>query len=140
LLVEQLLPHRRPALLVVEFSSQNDCDIAIIGRISGDHPFAREGFASSVIAAELGAQAFGILLGLESGEEGASPRVGYLVSLNEVRFSTPHLPVETNLVVNVRIEARIGDLSLAWFEVLFEGSIAAAGKVGLFVPPDELAQ
>jgi predicted hotdog family 3-hydroxylacyl-ACP dehydratase len=126
-------------LLVVNFSLQSNRAVSIVGRIPEDHPLVQSGRASSLLATELAAQATGILVGLASRKPGFSPGHGYLVSLNKVRLLVPHLPVEVDLVADVRLEAQVGNLSIAQFEVKQEGLRVANGQVGLYVPIQEQA-
>jgi predicted hotdog family 3-hydroxylacyl-ACP dehydratase len=112
--VDELVPHRHPALLLTEVEAELTDGIVCIGMVPADHPLAHESGARAILGVELAAQAAAAHEGLhalrESGTE-REPKLGYLVSIRTCRLNVPFLVVGKRLRARVRLIGTAGPLS-----------------------------
>jgi predicted hotdog family 3-hydroxylacyl-ACP dehydratase len=134
--VADLVPHGRPALLIETVSALHEDGIDCVGAIPGDFALAREGLAPAFVGLEMAAQAAAIYEVLHRGAEdaGCARRVGFLVSLRDVRLEQPDLPVGVRLVASVRSLGGVGSLGLYEARIDLDGSTVVRGTIGTFVP------
>lgn len=138
--IEALVPHRWPMRLVEAVIERGDGWIRCSGRVPADSPLASGGRAPAVLAIELAAQGAAVLEALLRGEGEAAeggPRLGYLVSLQDVRLEQPTIPAGEPLLAEVRQTG--GAAALARYEAIVtsqDGSqVFAAGTFGTFALP-----
>ena len=112
--VDELVPHRHPALLLTEVEAELADGVVCVGMISADHPLAHESRAPAILGVELAAQAAAAHEALRArGESGTvrAPNLGYLVSIRTCRLKVPFLVVGKRLRARVRLIGTAGPLS-----------------------------
>ena len=137
IVVEKLLPHAAPALLVIEVVHYTDDEICCIGRIPSDHPSVSGGFAPSTMALEFGAQSAGVLLGvrrLSLNPDSASPEFGYLVSLKDVVMDMGVVPAARPLRAKAKLKAEFGKLALFSVRIDLDDERVLGGHLGIAAP------
>lgn len=134
--VADLVPHGRPALLIETVSALHEDGIDCVGTVPADFALAREGLAPAFVGLEIAAQAAAIYEALRRGVEdgGSVRRVGFLVSLRDVRLEQPDLPVGVPLMASVRSLGGAGSLRQYEARIELDGSTVVRGTLGTFVP------
>ena len=97
---ESLIPHRRRMQLIKRVKAMAENNLQAETTAEREWPLAREGMVSSLISAELVAQAISAWSTLRHGK-GAAPRIGLLVGIKEAEFSKADIPVRTPLTVQI---------------------------------------
>jgi predicted hotdog family 3-hydroxylacyl-ACP dehydratase len=137
--VEGLIPQAGVARLVEAVLELREDGIDCAGRVPSTHPMAREGEVPAFLGLELAAQAAAVFEALRRREKGghANPRVGFLVSLRDVRIDLRTFPVEASLVASIRSLGGAASLALYQVRVLHRGVVGVQGTLGTFLPPSE---
>jgi len=135
--VAGLIPQAGVARLVESVLELRADGIDCAGRIPSGHPLVREGRAPAFLGLEMAAQAAAAFEALRRREhEGqAAPRVGFLVSLRDVRLSMPELPAGVPLVASIRPLGGAASLALYEVRVLHAGVVVVHGTLGTFMHP-----
>lgn len=134
--VAGLIPQAGVARLVESVLELRPDGIDCEGRIPARHPLVRGGSAPAFLGLELAAQAAAVFEALRRLErEGpGEPRVGFLVSLRDVRLDRDELPADAPLVASVRSLGGTPPLALYQARVLHAGVVALEGTLGTFLP------
>ncbi len=136
--IEELLPHRGPALLLVDVIEVDAQKIRAVGRIASDHPaVGSEGTAPVVLAVELAAQGAAVLEAWNAGDREGESRIGYLVGLRSVGLAEGTLPAETPLQVWVRREASAPPLARFSMRVWTREVEWATGILSTYLPAED---
>ncbi len=125
--VEQLLPHRGPALFLREVLSAGPEGIVCRGRIPAEHALARHGRVPLMAAIEFGAQAAAVPVELPEG--GLVTPSGFLIGVKRVELLQAELPVETDVEVWLRSTGSAGALTVSQFSVWHDGAVVMRGAV-----------
>ncbi len=97
---EILIPHRRRMQLIKRVKVMAGNSLQAETTAEEEWPLCREGMVSSLISAELVAQAVSAWSTLRHGK-GATPRIGLLVGIKEAEFSKADIPLRTPLTVHI---------------------------------------
>lgn len=97
---EILIPHRRRMQLIKRVKAMAGNSLQAETTAEEEWPLSREGMVSSLISAELVAQAVSAWSTLRHGK-GATPRIGLLVGIKEAEFSKADIPLRTPLTVQI---------------------------------------
>lgn len=108
--LDELVPHRPPALLLQRLIARTEDGLAAVAAVPRDSPFVRRGRVPALLALEMAAQAAAALEAL-AGLAGP-PRLGYLVGIRGATLPHPWLPVETQLRVEIRSAGRVPPLAV----------------------------
>jgi predicted hotdog family 3-hydroxylacyl-ACP dehydratase len=111
--IEELVPHRRPMLLLDAVSSGDEARIECRVSLRDDSPFVEGGRVRSTLAIEYMAQCVAAWAGLQGHAAGEPVRIGYLIGAREITLAVDYFFVGDDL----RIEATKvwGDLVLGHF-------------------------
>lgn len=134
--ITRLIPHEGVARMVESVVELRDDGIDCKGRISPGHALVRGGSAPAFVGLELAAQAAAVFEALRGPEQeaGSGARVGFLVSLRDVRLDLSELPAGVPLVVSVRALGGAGALGLYEVRVRHDGRLCVQGTLGTFAP------
>jgi predicted hotdog family 3-hydroxylacyl-ACP dehydratase len=135
--VAGLIPQAGIARLVESVLDLREDGIDCAGRIPARHPLVREGAVPAYVGLEMAAQAAAVFEALRRRErEGQSdPRVGFLVSLRDVRLDVPTLPVGGELIASIRSLGGAAPLAVYQVRVLLGDMVGVQGTLGTFLPP-----
>jgi predicted hotdog family 3-hydroxylacyl-ACP dehydratase len=111
--IEQLVPHRRPMLLLDSVSSGDEKHIECSVTLRDDSPFVEGGRVRSTLAIEYMAQCVAAWAGLQGHATHEPIRIGYLIGAREITLEVDHFFVGDHL----RVEATKvwGDMVLGHF-------------------------
>jgi len=104
--VEQLLPHRRPMIVVDRIVAADDRELLSETQIDDSHPLfdaAACGLPGWAII-ELMAQTVGLHGGLLAQRSNEPVRIGYLLGTRRLELARPGAPAGSTVRVNVRLE------------------------------------
>jgi predicted hotdog family 3-hydroxylacyl-ACP dehydratase len=137
--VAGLIPQAGVARLVQAVLDLREDGIDCAGRIPVRHPLVQAGAVPSFMGLEMAAQAAAVFEALRRRErdERTDPRVGFLVSLRDVRLNVPTLPAEVSLVASIRSLGGAAPLALYQVRVLHGDVVGVQGTLGTFLPPSE---
>jgi predicted hotdog family 3-hydroxylacyl-ACP dehydratase len=99
----ELIPHRGRSILLDEIASCAPGEIVCLSRIRDDFPYLKGGRAPAASALELAAQAAAAYTGLESRQDGARNRTGYIIAVREMRLAVNEFAVGTTLTIVCRL-------------------------------------
>lgn len=135
--VAMLLPHTQTARLLVSVLRHDQHEIEAIGEIPSDHPLVTDGVAPNLLGIELGAQAAAAHEALtREAETGRSqPRIGYLVRVRSVVFSTPDLPVACPLVISAQLDGTAPPMAMYRFTVSRGEAALMLGQLSTYSEP-----
>ncbi len=130
-----LIPHQPPMLFAEQIVAADAEGAISTGRIPAECPLAAEGRVPAHVGLELAAQTAGCWEALRrsEGTGDGGPRVGYLVSLEDVRLHRPSLPVEAPLTASIRMSACAPPLTHYAVEVACDGVLALSGTIGTYL-------
>lgn len=113
--LEELLPHRRPMLLLDEILQWDGSSARCLATIDEDHPFLRDHAAPSVLLLEIMAQTAGVAASLgrreqrtdhcATGSTGDAPHVGMIVRVAQMEVTTDRLLEGDRIITTARCEA-----------------------------------
>jgi len=135
--LERLLPHRPPALFVTAVSEDSDDAVTCFGQIPSGHPSVCNGFAPSTMAVEMAAQAAGVLMGIRHLSEDPGslpPRLGYLVSVRDMKIGVMAVPADHPLQVRVTLTATFGAMAMFFVRVDLDKDLVVEGHLGVAAP------
>jgi predicted hotdog family 3-hydroxylacyl-ACP dehydratase len=137
--VAGLIPHAGVARLVETVLELREDGIDCAGRFPPEHPMVRGGAVPAFVGLELAAQAAAVFEALRRREKDghSNPRVGFLVSLRDVRIDLRTFPVGVLLVASIRSLGSAAPLALYQVGVLHRGAVGVQGTLGTFLPPSE---
>jgi predicted hotdog family 3-hydroxylacyl-ACP dehydratase len=137
LLIETLLPHRRPMLMVGQVIEHNECSFVASARIDEDNPLLQDGRLPGYAGLELIAQASGLFLGLTYEGE-AKP--GAIVAVRSMQVFIPWLEVSS--LITIECEMMGGDEAAAMFQgrVLLDGETAVEATITVSTFPEGRAE
>lgn len=136
--IQDLLPHRRPMLLLTAIETVDDLGIRCLGWIDQGFFVAAEGQAPAILGLEMGAQAAGVHHAVKvarHAEPGASkPRRGFLVGIRSARFIATSLPTDATLSIDAIEHGTAGPLAIYDITVTGSGSSEALveGRVSIW--------
>lgn len=129
--VKELIPHRAGMCLLEEFEEytpETACTHAVVrhGLFTGD-----DGSVDPIVLIEYLAQLCACQAGYRARFEGAAPKQGFLVGLQDFRF---HRPVKTGDTIRLEMkrEIEVGSVFHARCRVVLDGEEAADGLLKLF--------
>jgi predicted hotdog family 3-hydroxylacyl-ACP dehydratase len=132
---EDLLPHRPPMRFVSGVMSESADGLACTARIPSGCGLVREGAAPAIAVVEAAAQCAALWEALtrarKAGAGGA--RVGYLVSLRDVRLHAARVPADT--AFGVRVALAEAAMPMTWYRMratLGAGEIAT-GEIATYL-------
>ncbi len=129
--VEELVPHRPPALFLRRLLARDGDGLAALAVAPGGSPFVRDGRAPAVLALEMAAQTAAALAAL--GGTGGAPGLGYLVGVREAAFPQPWLAAEALYVVTVHPAGGARALAVYDWRVEAGGVLYAGGTLSAFL-------
>jgi len=135
--VVALVPQAGVARLVESVVELREDGIDCAGCIPLGHSLVRGGSAPAFVGLELAAQAAAVFEALRrrqrEGESEGGARVGYLVSLRDVRLERRELPAGVPLVASIRSLGGAASLARYDVRVLHDGAVALQGTLGTFL-------
>lgn len=134
--VEQLLPHRPPMLFVRRVLAYDEHGVVAEAVLPEDCPLANGGAVPAIAAVEGAAQAAAAGEAMRQHDDERAllgERMGYLVSLRDIRFGQAQLPVGRPFVVVARLVSRVLPLSTYAVEAFVEGRLVLSGEIGTFL-------
>jgi 3-hydroxyacyl-[acyl-carrier-protein] dehydratase len=121
--VEDLLPHRRPWLLVDRVLELAEGRVRVEKRLAANDPLLDDGALPELLIVEALAQAAACLRGVEAGA-----RVGYLVAAGGFEFAGRARAGDTLLLTAIEV-ARLGALHRFVGEATVDGKWVARGEL-----------
>jgi len=107
---------------------------------SAESLFCRQGTVGSWVSLECMAQAVGAWAGYQGRLRGEPPRIGYLLGASRFQCRRPHLPLERELRIDVRMEIQmdegLGQFSGRTFDA---GELIASAMITVYSPADPAA-
>jgi len=136
-----LLPHAGEMIFVDQLLIHEELRTTCRFTWNRDSPFSDEaGCLPVALLIEVAAQAVGLHVGLEKGEEEKNPQIGFLIGINQVQL--PEAPLPPGVECRIEVEQTWNDQNYGVFIVkildLQENPIFS-GQLKLFQPnPEEL--
>jgi predicted hotdog family 3-hydroxylacyl-ACP dehydratase len=138
--VEQLIPHRGPAIVISRVLAHRHQEALVEALIEESGQYVAEGIAAAPLALELAAQAVAALVGLER-REGVGPAAsGYVVGVQQMKFFGGDFRVGDRLEISVRLEFREGPVGRFGFEITDGSSIRTCGSLTVYEPPVQISR
>ncbi|HVF61730.1 MAG TPA: hypothetical protein VNJ70_18135 [Thermoanaerobaculia bacterium] len=129
--VDELVPHRPPALFLRRLLARDGGRLAAFAAVPRDSPFVRDDRAPALLTVEMAAQAAAALAAL--GGPGGPPGLGYLVGVREAAFPQPWLAAEALYAVTVHPAGGARALAVYDWRVEAGGVLHGAGTLSAFL-------
>lgn len=131
MMIEDLVPHRQPFLLIDKvISHQKDEIVCQVDWSNAKFFHDRSDNLLAVSMPEMIAQAAAVMYGLQAPETGAIPALRMLAAIKQ--FSFYALPTQNVLQVKVRVHTSLGLHQVVYGAVYEEANLLAEGMVFLF--------
>ena len=140
-LLEALLPHRRPMLMLDRFLDGDGGEqgwARAEARIDEDHPFLEAGRGlPSWVLVEVFAQTAALIGGLQAREEGVPVPQGFLLGTRRLDCPVSHIPAGTDLVLEARTSFRDSNGMGAYHCRTLNDDLPLECVLTVFAPPGE---
>lgn len=132
--LEQLVPHRGPALLLSRVLSHHHTLTICEAIVTSSMQYLKQGSVSPALCIELGAQAAAVHASLTQEQSDGMPQVGHLVSCPNMQFFGGPLLEGCCLSVSVAPETSAGALRLFHVKVEEGEELRAEGDIAVQLP------
>ena len=138
--LDALLPHRPPMRFLESISSDSQTGLAGTAAIPAGCAFDRDGHASALAAIEAAAQGAAAWEAVRRRDEGgkSAPRIGYLVSMRDIRFHVAQVQVGRAFRIAVELEAASLPLTHYRIRAQRDGQTILDGAIATYLT-DEFA-
>ncbi len=116
--LEELVPHAHPMILIDSISEPEPGGLSSLVRISEDCPFyeASQG-VPSYVGIEYVAQTVAALAGLKAKRAGEDVKIGFLLGTRRLQATQPYFTLGSELTISVSPEFESTELAKFWGEV-----------------------
>jgi predicted hotdog family 3-hydroxylacyl-ACP dehydratase len=132
-----LIPHRRRMKLLEWVKKPIENTLQAETTVNPNWPLHKDGLVSSVISIELVAQAIAALRTWRAGE-GAGERLGFLVGVKEVDFSSSSLSVGDRLFIQIAELYHLSDYAVYEGQVSSESDFFCKTTIQVMEPGEEV--
>lgn len=130
--IEQLLPHRRPMVMIDELLSY-DQDSAVAAKCFDDNSYgAHDGVVAEPLLIEAMAQTVAAFHGKHRRQQGMEPSMGMLVGVNSFEFMAS-AKTQRRLEISVKIDKVLGQFRIASGTIYQSGKLIAKGEMKFYV-------
>jgi 3-hydroxyacyl-[acyl-carrier-protein] dehydratase len=130
--IEQLLPHRKPMVMIDELVSF-DQDSAVATKCFDDDSYGvDDGVVAEPLLIEALAQTVAAFHGKHRRLQGMEPTMGMLVGVNDFEFILP-AKSKYKLEISVRIDKVLGQFRIASGAIHQQGNLIAKGEMKFYI-------
>lgn len=133
--LEELVPHRPPMRFVEKILRAADDGATCLARVPRACALVEDGETPAFVALEAAAQTAAVWEALRRsrGRNGASSRIGYLVSTRDAILYRSTIPADADLLASVRLEAWVAPLAVYAVQVQVSSAIVLRGTIGTYL-------
>ena len=133
--LDLLLPHRPPMRFIEGIDAEMDDGVVCAVRVPGRSAFTEDGSAPALVAVEMAAQSAAVFEALRRSrqEEGAGPRIGYLVGARDVRLARARVRADKTFSATIRLSGVAPPLCTYVFSVEEGREVIASGTMSTWL-------
>ncbi len=136
--IEELLPHRKPMLLLDRVDSWDETALCASASIDTSGGFLDADGVPAFVALEYMAQACGAWAGCQAHDQGLPPKIGYLLGTRDFSSSRRHLKPGEELAITVKLVFKDGPFGLFFCRVIVADETVASAEISVYQVADEI--